>query len=365
MVASAFRLWNDSLPKESPTHTVSVNRNLAAHQVTANYRKQTLVWLHPEYHKRGNYSMERKYYGIDVSKETLDIACEGAVVRIGNNVRDIKTFIKSVPAGSVVGMEATNTYHLAAADACHVAGMRVYVVNPRVTRHYREVMSLRGHTDRMDALTLAHFIEREHEQLRAYLPKSADERRLQTLIRRRSKLVEVKGQLQQSMGAVKDLKADLEALTGRIEKMIGTIEYLIDKLLEGNADRARIATIKGVGPVVSAALVSDLQGGDFRRADSFVAFYGLDPRPNDSGRCRGRRKLSKQGQRLGRTLLYNAAMSAVRSKVWRPIYERYLERGLSKVQALIVIARKIARTAWSIYTYKTTFSPARLTGTLT
>ena len=301
-----------------------------------------------------------KYYGVDVSKDTLDIACGGRVVRIENSKKAIKTFIKGAPTGSTVAMEATNTYHLAMADACYGAGMRVYVVNPRVTRHYREVMSLRGHTDRLDALTLASFIEREYEHLRLYEPKSADQRRLSVLIRRRSKLVGVKVQLMQSMQEVKELKAELEAVIRRLDELIAKIEMLIGRLLEGNEDRERIATITSVGPVVSAALVSDLQSGGFRRADSFVAFYGLDPSPNDSGKTRGRRKLSKQGQRLGRTLLFAAAMSAVTTKVWKPIYQACLDRGLSKIQALIVIARKIARCAWSIYTHKTIFDPARL-----
>ena len=304
--------------------------------------------------------MEDRFYGVDVSKDKLDIACDGKVVQIENKKAALKSFLKTMPAGSRVAMEATNTYHFLCADIWYGGGMRVYVVNPRVTRHYREVMSLRGHNDRMDARTLAAFIEREHEHLREYVPKCADERRLQTLIRRRNKLVTVKVQVRQSMSGIKELKSDLEGLLKRIDKMVAKIELLIDKQLEGDTDRARLDGIKGVGPVVSAALLSDLRHGHFKKADSFVAFYGLDLRPNDSGRSKGRRKLSKQGQRLGRTLLYNAAMTAIVSKAWKPIYERYLERGLSKIQAIVAIARKIARTAWSIYTHKTTFDPARI-----
>jgi transposase len=304
--------------------------------------------------------MSEKNYGVDVSKDHLDIACDGRVERIDNNKVGIKRLVKKMPAGSVVGMEATNTYHQEMADLCFAAGMRVYVVNPRVTRHYREVRSLRGHTDRLDALTLASFIEREHEQLRPYEPQSADQRRLKTLIKRRSKLVCVKVQIEQSMRDVKEVRRELKAVVDRLAGLIAKIETLVEIQLEGNEDRERIAGIAGVGRIVSAALVSDLQVADFRSADSFVAFYGLDPRPNDSGKSRGRRKLSKQGQRLGRMLLYNAAMSAVTTKVWKSAYQACLDRGLSKIQALIVIARKIARAAWSIYTHKTTFDPARL-----
>ena len=167
--------------------------------------------------------MKDEFYGVDVSKETLDIACEGGLVQIENKVRAIKSFVKSMPEGSCVGMEATNSYHLAVADICFAAGMRVYVVNPRVTRHYREVRSLRGHTDRMDAETIALFIEREHSQLRPYLPKTPDQRRLQTLIRRRSKLVGVKTQLRQSLQGIKEVRVEAEAVMGRLDRLIGAM----------------------------------------------------------------------------------------------------------------------------------------------
>jgi hypothetical protein len=39
-------------------------------------------------------------------------------------------------------------------------------------------------------------------------------------------------------------------------------------------------------------------------------------------------------------------------------------KGLSGIAALVNLALHIARTAWSIYTYKTEFDPARLTKSL-
>jgi len=306
-----------------------------------------------------------KFYGVDVSKDTLDIACDGKVVQIGNDKKSIRLFVKSLPVGSVVAMESTNRYHLTMADACYVAGMAVYVVNPRMTRHYREALNLRGHTDKMDAKTICSYIKHHHEDLRPYVPKSADQRRLQGLVRRRAKLVGVKVQLRQSLQEIKELKSDLDAMLKRIDRMIAHIDVLIDRQLEGNAGRERLATITSVGPVVSAALVADLDAGQFASADAFVAFYGLDPVPNDSGRSKGKRKISKKGHRLGRTLLYVAALSAASSKAWKPVYEHILAKGLSRVQALVCLARKIARTAWSIYTHKTIFQPERLVAGLT
>ena len=309
--------------------------------------------------------MDAKFYGVDVSKDTLDLVHAGRAVQIANEKRAIRPIVKGMPLGSYVIMEATNTYHLEMADMCYSYGMRVFVVNPRITRHYREANGLRGNNDRMDAWTLCRYIEREHDGLREYVPKSADQRRLKTLVRRRWKLVGMRTQVQESLGSVKELSRELRSLVSRIDALIAKLELLIDKQLAGNPDRARIETIKGIGPAVSAVLLADLSSCQFASADAFVAFYGLDPMPKDSGKRKGRRKLSKQGDRLGRAMLYNAALSASRTKVWKPLYDSCLERGLTKIQALIVVARRIARTAWSVYTHKTTFDPGRLFQTLT
>jgi transposase len=309
--------------------------------------------------------MDAEFYGVDVSKEKLDVACDGRVVQVENTKKEIKAFAKRMAAGSLVALEATNTYHLAMADICYGFGMRVFVINPRLTRRYREANGLRGHNDRIDALTLARYIEREHDGLREYVPLCADAKRLRTLVRRRWKLVGIRTQTQASFGSMKELGRELKALLARIDALIAKLELLIDKQLEGNTGRTRIATITGVGPVVSSVLVGDLDAYDFARADAFVAYYGMDPMPNDSGKRKGERKLSKHGQRLGRTMLYNAAISAVTSDVWKPLYERCQERGLTKVESLIVVARKIARCAWSIHKHGTTFDPARVCRALT
>ncbi|MDP3662351.1 MAG: transposase, partial [Nitrosomonas sp.] len=82
---------------------------------------------------------------------------------------------------------------------------------------------------------------------------------------------------------------------------------------------------------------------------------------NDSGNKIGRRRLSKRGPAELRRLLFNAAMAAAKSKAWKPIYAHYRAQGWSTTAALVIIARKIARAAWSIHHYHSTFDPERIT----
>ena len=150
----------------------------------------------------------------------------------------------------------------------------------------------------------------------------------------------------------------------RFNQLIARIDLRVKALVEASPERkqnfTRLRTITGVGPVVGAALVNTLERVPAKSADAFVAFTGLDPRPDDSGQHRGKRRLSKRGPAELRRLLYLAALSAIKTKPWGPLYEHYRTKGLSSTAALVILARRIARTAWSIYTHKTEFDPARL-----
>ena len=92
-----------------------------------------------------------------------------------------------------------------------------------------------------------------------------------------------------------------------------------------------------------------------RSADAVIALTGLDPRPNDSGKKTGQRRLSKRGWPEIRRLLYAAAMSAARTKAWNGFYLAQRAKGLSTTAALIVLARKLLRVAFSLFKQKSDF----------
>lgn len=87
---------------------------------------------------------------------------------------------------------------------------------------------------------------------------------------------------------------------------------------------------------------------------------GLDPRPCDSGKKRGTRHLSKRGPGELRRLLFNAAMSAAKTKVWKPFYERERAKGLASTAALICIARRLVRVAFALFRKNIHFDPTMI-----
>jgi transposase len=310
--------------------------------------------------------------GADVAKDEIVVACsEGSfpVRQVANQRAAVLAFLKNLPAGSRIGVESTGSYHELFANAAHQLGFLVFLLNPKDTRHYAKAVGLRGKTDRVDAELIARMIAHEYTKLHAWIPPTPQQREMDRLIKRRATLVSLREALEMSLRELDGFGADLKALRTRFNQLIARIDLRVKALVEANPERkqnfTRLCTITGVGPVVGTALVNTLERVPLKSADAFVAFTGLDPRPDDSGQHRGKRRLSKRGPGELRRLLYLAALSAIKTKTWRPLYDHYRAKGLSSTATLVILARRIARTAWSIYTYKTQFEPGRLTKSLT
>jgi transposase len=306
--------------------------------------------------------------GVDVAKKELVVACAANTFithSIANRRAELRTWLKSLPQGSRIGLESTGTYHELLADLAYQQGFSVFVLNPRDTRHYAKGVGARAKTDRVDAQIIARYLAREYLQLHPYQPPTADQRRIDQLLRRRAKLSTIRAMLRQSLNDLDRCGPEIKAVFAKFDALIKKIDLTLARLSAACPERFQtqqhLQSIIGVGPIVGISLSNLLQRIAFRNADAFVAFLGYDTRPEDSGQKRGRRRLSKRGPGELRRLLFNAAMSASKCEPWNPIYRHYRDKGLSGTAALCIIARKIARTAWSISKHKTLFDPKRLT----
>uniref|UniRef100_UPI00123B33B7 transposase n=1 Tax=Pseudomonas saliphila TaxID=2586906 RepID=UPI00123B33B7 len=115
--------------------------------------------------------------------------------------------------------------------------------------------------------------------------------------------------------------------------------------------------IEGIGDLTAMALANTFHRGPFKTSDAFIAFLGMDVRVRDSGKQKGRRKLTKKGDPELRRLLYNAAMAARKTQAWKGVYEAYIAQGLKPIQALVKLARKLARIAFALMQNQTTYQP--------
>lgn len=301
--------------------------------------------------------------GVDVSQETLEIALEGqaGTIQIVNTLNAIRRWLKELPARMRIGVESTGTYHQVLLRAAIAAGHTVYLLNTRDLSHYARAVGRRAKTDRLDAQLIARYLKCEHEHLHPYRLPSALQSELDSLMQRRHAAVMSRGSLRQSFAALPHPPKEFAATVRQLDKLIAALDRRMQSLVAQDPTLSPIAqrllSIDGFGPLLSTVVANAITRRPYRHDDAFIAFIGYDPRARDSGQFRGRRFLSKRGPAELRRLLYVAAMSASRTKVWRPFYQRYRARGFSTTAALVILARKLARVAFSMVKHGTTFRP--------
>lgn len=292
--------------------------------------------------------------GVDVSKDTLEIAVEGErqILVLANRPEAIRAWVKTLGAEPVLfAIEPTNVFHLELLHAVHKAGHTVYLVDGYRLSRYRDSIGQRAKTDANDARLLLRYLRNEQQDLRPWSPPPKGYEQVQRLLRRRARLIHARTALKQSLSGVKELAKPSASLLKRIDQLDQLILKRINEAmctLGWSDDQNRCQAIEGIGPITAIALAATFRRGAFSGADAFIAFLGLDVRVRDSGRLRGKRKLTKQGDPELRRLLYMAAMTACRSATWKPFYERMKARGMASTQALVALARKLARIAFAL-----------------
>ncbi len=124
--------------------------------------------------------------------------------------------------------------------------------------------------------------------------------------------------------------------------------------------RQQLQTVTGIGFINSVALAHHFDRTPFANSDAVVAAYGLDPRPKDSGKQVGKRRLTKQGNSEDRRLIYLAAQSASKTRLFTPRYQSLLAKGFSTTEAILIIARKLLRIAFAVWTTGKPFDPKKV-----
>lgn len=111
-----------------------------------------------------------------------------------------------------------------------------------------------------------------------------------------------------------------------------------------------LLSFPGIGFITAVTLISEI--GDvkrFKKPKQLVAFFGIDPSVNESGKFKGdRNKMSKRGTRFGRRALYAVALASIRKTkngklVNSVLYEYYHEnlKGKKKKVALGAVMHKL------------------------
>jgi transposase len=306
------------------------------------------------------------FIGVDVSKAELviSLAAQHRPRCIANNAASIADWLREVPRGALLAMESTGRYHALLAHQATLAGLKVYVLNARDVFFYAKALGSRAKTDGVDCAVIARYLAEHHAHLHPWQPRTSLQQRLQELLTRRAQLAMHRSAVAQAMTGIDTLGMDASALQDAFDVLLSAMDNKVQELIASDAQMAqgcqRLRTITGIGPQTSALLAALFSRLDFANADAVVAYSGLDPRPNDSGTHRGRRRLSKKGPSLLRRQLYLAGFAASRSKALKPLYQSLRAKGFAATEAFVILGRKLLRVAFAVWKGVESFDPARL-----
>ncbi len=318
------------------------------------------------------------YVGLDVSLEETSICvvdkagtiqCEGKVL---SQPESIAAFVTArAPDAVRIGLEAGSTSTWLWTEL-HALGLPVICID---ARHAKAALSMQiNKSDRNDAVGLARIMQCGwYKQVQV---KRLSCHEIRAVLNSRAQLVKIKCDLEnQIRGLLKNQgfvigKAGGKAFRRRVEELVGAQGLLweaVRPLLEiresvrresaglhrkllglarNDVDSRRSMTVPGVGPITALAFRSAIdEPARFSRSRSVGAYLGLTPRRYASGEVDWSGRISKCGDRMLRTYLFEAAgVLLTRVPQWCKLkaWGHRLWKRIGFKKAKVAVARKLA-----------------------
>jgi transposase len=332
------------------------------------------------------------YVGLDVSLKQTSICIvsdTGSIVREGVVASDpevIAAFVRSKAPDAVrVGLESGPTATWLWSELKRL-GMPVICID---ARHAKAVLKMQiNKSDRNDAVGIARIMQTGwFKEVRV---KALDCHAVKALLTSRALLVKIKRDLEnQIRGLLKNLgrvigrakfngfavraaeliedRPELVAVVGPLLKAREAIEEQIDdldrkvlKLARHDTQIGRFMTVPGVGPITALCFKATIDDpARFKRSRSVGAYIGLTSRRHASGEIDWSGRISKCGDAMLRSYLFEAAgVLLTRVPKWSALKAwgmRLVKRnGLRK--AKVAVARKLAVILHRMWVDRTDFS---------
>jgi len=310
-----------------------------------------------------------RYIGVDLHTTQITVCylkATGEFEMKKYQLCEIEKFISSLQQDDEIAVEATcNTRWFY--EQVNKAVKRVVLVNPR---QFEVVKNSVKKTDKNDAINLARFLRADLlPEVRA---KAEAAEKVQSLVNTRTKLVRLKTSLinkiyalyvangrklkKTTLASEKGLdKVLLEQWTAieRIELEIILEQIRSLKVSIGKLDKAvkeEASQLEGYQSLVSMAGIGSLSAGvllavigqvkDFGTADKLASYFGIVPRVSNSADSVNHGRITKRGNKTGRTTLVQCSLSAIKKSEYLKKYYEQVKARRGHGKAKIALARK-------------------------
>lgn len=312
--------------------------------------------------------MYTHFLGVDVSKDTLDIALVSPAnallheQRIANKKTAIVAFFKQLPrhvpgfspASALCCLEHTGLYNRPLLDAAQALSLPAWVEHaPQLSA---STGLTRGKTDQIDARRIAAYAVRFADRARLWTPPRPVLADLDRLSARRARLVKVAKMLQAPLSSSEtfcsaaEQKAEERGCAASRKALaadLAAVDQAIQALVAGDETLARhyerVTSVPGIGPVTAVEIL--LTTNEFQASTDpkkYACYAGVVPFERSSGQRKGRPGVSHRANKRVKTLLHLAALAAVRyCQQTKAYYERKVAEGKNKMLVLNNVRNKL------------------------
>ena len=286
--------------------------------------------------------------GVDACKAWLDAwVTTGVFQRFSNDesgVAALGDFCREHGVELVV-FEASGGVEQAAFLTLWKQGQPCAIANPKAVRRFAEAMGFLEKTDRIDAEMIARFAQAK--RMAPTPPPSEEQRKLTALAARLRQVTRDLSNQKRRLHSAREplarasLQEAIAFFTRQAKALAGEIAALIQvDPLWGELDRT-LRSVKGVADRTVAVLLADLPEIGTLPNRAITKLAGLAPLANDSGQRQGQRFI-RGGRASVRSILCLVADVARKyDQSLADFRQRLLDKGLSKMEVRIALARKL------------------------
>lgn len=147
----------------------------------------------------------------------------------------------------------------------------------------------------------------------------------------------------------------------QILNLKATIKVQVQTLIKENTfpEIELLKTFTGIGDHSAIGLLLEIYPvGRFASVKKIASFFGIHPVMKESGDGSARPRMSKQGRKAVRNILYMVTLNAiVKNPLIKSSYQEQIEKGMNKMAAIGYCMHKILRIIYGMLKHNTPFDP--------
>jgi transposase len=299
-----------------------------------------------------------RYWGIDVSKDSLQIATQlddgsWSDAKITNEMEAINQWLDLVleahPSPFFI-LEHTGPYSTRLAYCLELRYLNFYIMTASQSSGFTKTLKNISKTDKADARNLFVYGQKMNPQPIELTSDEFVQKR--ELFKHLSTLKEEKRRFENRLHAhIFNPRAVTDSLKQSISFFEQQIQELETELFKDNNPdlekmETKIQQVVGIGPKSSLAIIVATNGfATFDNPKQVAKFLGISPALRQSGSSvRGKASIQKSANAYVRQCLYMAARSAIlHNKACKALYERMRLKGKPYRVAMIAVVHKLVR----------------------